>query len=79
MTARRIATALAFLAGGVLLALVPALRLPAFYETFLYLVFFWVALATSWNLISGYAGYFSFGHAAFFGSGVYTTATLTSK
>jgi len=79
MTARRIATALAFLAGGVLLALLPALRLPAFYETFLYLVFFWVALATSWNLISGYAGYFSFGHAAFFGSGVYTTATLTSK
>ena len=79
MTRRRTAAALGFVAGGALLALLPALRLPAFYETFLYLVFFWVALATSWNLISGYAGYFSFGHAAFFGSGVYTTATLTSK
>ena len=57
----------------------PALKLPAFYETFLYLVLFWVSLATSWNILSGYAGYFSFGHAAFFGAGVYTTATLTTQ
>jgi len=62
----------------VALALVPALKLPAFYESFLYLVFFWISLATSWNILSGYAGYFSFGHAAFFGAGVYTTATLTT-
>ena len=60
------------------LAAVPALKLPAFYESFLYLVFFWISLATSWNILSGYAGYFSFGHAAFFGAGVYTTATLTT-
>src|SRR5205823_4950321 len=40
--------------------------------------FFWVSLATSWNILSGYAGYFSFGHAAFFGAGVYTTATLAT-
>jgi branched-chain amino acid transport system permease protein len=63
---------------GVALALVPAIGLPAFYETFLYLVFFWVSLATSWNILSGYAGYFSFGHAAFFGAGVYTTATFAT-
>ena len=63
---------------GVALALVPALKLPAFYESFLYLVFFWISLATSWNILSGYAGYFSFGHAAFFGAGVYTTATLAT-
>ena len=60
------------------LAVVPALKLPAFYESFLYLVFLWISLATSWNILSGYAGYFSFGHAAFFGAGVYTTATLTT-
>ena len=52
--------------------------LPAFYESFLYLIFSWIALATSWSLLSGYAGYFSFGHGAFFGAGVYTTATLTA-
>ncbi len=36
-------------------------------------------LATSWNVLSGYSGYFSFGHGAFFGVGVYTTAALAGK
>ena len=78
MIASRIPPALPLVVAGGALALVPALKLPAFYETFLYLVLFWVSLATSWNILSGYAGYFSFGHAAFFGAGVYTTATLTT-
>jgi ABC-type branched-subunit amino acid transport system permease subunit len=42
-------------------------------------VFHWIVLATSWNLLSGYSGYFSFGHGAFFGAGVYTTAVLAGK
>ena len=67
------------LAGGALLALVPWLHLPAFYESILYLVLHWVLLATSWNILSGYSGYFSFGHGAFFGAGVYTTAVLAGK
>jgi len=58
---------------------VPFLRLPAFYESFLYLVFHWIVLATSWNILSGYSGYFSFGHGAFYGAGVYTTAVLAGK
>lgn len=33
-------------------------------------------LAQSWNLMSGYAGQFSFGHAAFFGTGAYTSVVL---
>ena len=57
----------------------PLAGLPAFYESFLYLVFHWVVLATSWNILSGYSGYFSFGHGAFFGAGVYTTATLAGR
>src|SRR5467141_2164182 len=65
-------------AAGLALGVVPFLGLAAFYESFLYLIFLWVSLATSWNILSGYAGYFSFGHAAFFGAGVYTTATLTT-
>ena len=64
---------------GLLLAVVPYLGLPAFYESVLYMVFHWIALATSWNLLSGYSGYFSFGHGAFFGIGMYTTATLASQ
>ncbi|HEY6513068.1 MAG TPA: branched-chain amino acid ABC transporter ATP-binding protein/permease [Burkholderiaceae bacterium] len=70
---------IAILAGGAALACVPLLRLPAFYESILYLVLHWVLLATSWNILSGYSGYFSFGHGAFFGAGVYTTAVLTGK
>jgi len=61
------------------LALVPLLGLPPFYESFLYLVFNWMVLATSWNILSGYSGYLSFGHGAFFGAGVYTTATLAAR
>lgn len=64
-----------FLVGAALLG-VPWIGLPEFYITLLYLVFHWVTLATSWNILSGYAGYFSFGHGAFFGAGVYTAATL---
>ncbi|HEV8585634.1 MAG TPA: branched-chain amino acid ABC transporter ATP-binding protein/permease [Methylomirabilota bacterium] len=70
--------ALGLVAAGLALATLPLAGLPAFYESFLYLVFHWVALATSWSLLSGYAGYFSFGHGAFFGAGMYTTATLTA-
>ncbi len=39
----------------------------------------WIVLATSWNILSGYSGYFSFGHGAFYGTGVYTTAVLAGK
>lgn len=70
---------LVILAAGAGLAVVPWLGLPAFYESILYLVLHWVALATSWNLLSGYSGYFSFGHGAFFGIGMYTTATLATR
>ncbi len=36
---------------------------------FMLQLFMWIALAQSWNLISGLTGYVSFGHVAFFGLG----------
>ena len=39
----------------------------------------WVTLGTSWNLLGGYAGQISFGHAAFFGMGAYTSSLLFTK
>ena len=42
-------------------------------------MFHWIVLATSWNILSGYSGYFSFGHGAFYGAGVYTTAVLAGQ
>src|SRR4051812_26168077 len=68
-----------FLVFAALFAAIPFLGLPAFYETFLYLLLHAVVLATSWNLLSGYSGYFSFGHGAFFGTGVYVTAALVAQ
>ncbi len=72
-------TPLLILAAGALLAFMPHLGLPAFYDSLLYLMLHWVVLATSWNILSGYSGYFSFGHGAFFGAGIYTSATLLSR
>lgn len=64
---------------GLAFATVPWLGLPAFYESFLYLLFHWIILAMSWNILSGYTGYFSFGHGAFFGAGIYVAAFLAVK
>ena len=58
------------------LAAFPLLRPSVYLLGFLLLTFMYVALASSWNIIGGYAGYLSFGHAAFFGLGAYTTALL---
>ena len=45
----------------------------------LYLVFVNTSLAQSWNLLGGYTGLISLGHAAFFGLGAYATAMLTAQ
>ena len=72
-------TVLAIVAAGAMLACVPWLGLPPFYESFLYLICHWMILALSWNILSGYSGYFSFGHGAFFGIGMYTSAGLSAN
>ncbi|MBI3015487.1 MAG: branched-chain amino acid ABC transporter permease [Candidatus Tectomicrobia bacterium] len=41
--------------------------------------FVWVILGSSWNLLGGYGGQVSFGHAAFFGVGAYTSSLLFVK
>ena len=63
----------------VLLFAAPYIGLPVHLQSLMYVIFFWVTLATSWNILSGYSGYFSFGHGAFFGVGMYGMATLAAK
>jgi branched-chain amino acid transport system permease protein len=58
------------------LAVLPWLGPPVYFISLLFTVFLYVVLATSWNLIGGYAGYLSFGHVAFFGIGAYATAIM---
>jgi branched-chain amino acid transport system permease protein len=38
-----------------------------------------VLLASSWNLLTGFAGLMNLGHAAFYGIGAYTSAILATK
>jgi branched-chain amino acid transport system permease protein len=45
----------------------------------LILVGLWIVLGQSWNLLGGYTGQVSFGHAAFFGIGAYTTGILVKS
>src|SRR3954454_6294913 len=46
----------------------------SYYQLMMTLVLVWACFGLSWNIISGYTGLISFGHAAFFGLGAYTTA-----
>ncbi|GAC1659738.1 MAG: branched-chain amino acid ABC transporter permease [Candidatus Elarobacter sp.] len=54
----------------------PLLSENSFIRDMWVLVAMWGAVATAWNLIGGYAGGLSLGHAAFFGIGAYTSSLL---
>jgi branched-chain amino acid transport system permease protein len=70
---RRHAWPAARLAGGALLAAV-ALAAPfVVYPTFLMIALCFALFASAFNLLLGYAGLLSFGHAAFFGGASYVT------
>src|SRR5690606_33134805 len=55
-------------------ALVTLLVTNSYYQLMLTMVLVWACFGLSWNVLSGYTGLVSFGHAAFFGIGAYTTA-----
>jgi branched-chain amino acid transport system permease protein len=63
-----------------LAAAIVALTVPPFLSSYLVhlliLVGYFAFLGVAWNLLGGYAGQFSFGHAAFFGIGAYTSTLL---
>lgn len=54
-------------------ALAPAVTTP-YQMSVLLLCFMYIALASSWNIIGGYTGYFTFGHVAYFAIGAYVSA-----
>jgi len=59
----------------VLLLVAPPLLPPYFLEILITVMLFGY-LGAAWNILGGYAGQFSFGHAAFFGIGAYTSTLL---
>ena len=50
-----------------------------YYMSLVMSICMYVVLCSSWNVISGIAGYISFGHVVFWGIGAYTTAILIVK
>jgi branched-chain amino acid transport system permease protein len=61
--------------GAVLLAFLPFALAPQQQAVAVRTLIFAI-MAVGWNIMSGYGGMFSFGHAAFFGIGAYTDAYL---
>lgn len=49
---------------------------PKFWQFLLAQVFIWAVFAMSYDLLMGYTGILSFGHAMFFGTGAYVTSIL---
>lgn len=62
--------------GSVLVALLafPLVQRSQYYQHVMVMTMMAAVLASSWNIIGGYAGYTSLGHAAFFGLGGYLVA-----
>jgi ABC-type branched-subunit amino acid transport system permease subunit len=62
--------------GGSLIALLafPFAQVSQYYQHIMVMTMMSAVLASSWNILGGYAGYTSLGHAAFFGLGGYLVA-----
>ena len=60
----------------VLLAIVPLVTTSNVVLNFLITTLLIALVGQGWNLLGGYGGQYSFGHAAFFGTAAYTTAIL---
>jgi branched-chain amino acid transport system permease protein len=56
--------------------LAPVLIKAPYQMHILIMIIIWAIIGTAWNLLGGYAGQVSFGHAAFFGLGAYTAGLL---
>lgn len=56
-----------------LLILLPHFITSPYFQHVLIFIFIYTALGSAWNIIGGYAGQWSLGHAAFFGIGAYTS------
>lgn len=70
---------LAVIIVSVLLACVPLAGASNVTLNFLIVAMLAALVGQGWNILGGYGGQYSFGHAAFFGSGAYVTAILQMR
>ena len=64
---------------AVVAAATPLVVKDVYVQNILILTLMYAALSESWNILSGYCGQISLGHALYFGLGAYTTALLFMK
>jgi len=69
----------AFIILGVIFLLFPLVIHSDYYQHLVIIALMWVVIGSSWNLLAGYTGLVSFGHAIFFGTGAYTAGVFVTK
>jgi branched-chain amino acid transport system permease protein len=68
-----------WLAGAAALVALPAFAPNTFFLHVAIMILLWTLLGAAWNVLGGFAGQVSFGHAALFGIGAYVTMILYLK
>jgi branched-chain amino acid transport system permease protein len=63
----------------ILLAAFPLVVQSDYYRHIFIIALMWVVIGSSWNLLSGFTGQVSFGHAIFFGIGAYTAGLCVTQ
>lgn len=64
---------------ALLAAALAPLVLDRYYLEVMIVLLLYAYMGSAWDILGGWTGQFSFGHAAFFGFGAYTTALLLTK
>jgi branched-chain amino acid transport system permease protein len=64
---------------GIIFLIFPLVVRSDYYQHLVIIALMWVVIGSSWNLLAGYTGQVSFGHAIFFGTGAYTAGICANK
>ena len=70
---------IAYIVLGLLAVAFPFLVTSDYYLHLVIIALMWVIIGSAWNLLAGYTGQVSFGHAIFFGIGAYTAGIFVTK
>jgi branched-chain amino acid transport system permease protein len=79
VASRRIGELVVFALVAAALATLPAVVNDVYLQNVLILTLMYAALSQSWNILGGYCGQISLGHALYFGLGAYTSTVLFTK
>ena len=70
---------IALIVFGMVVAALPLFVSSGFALNIVIMILYAALLGQAWNILGGFGGQFSFGHAVFFGTGAYAAAVLQVK